>query len=151
MRFISAAIVGAGLVALTLVVGQVLLRLLIRRTWPASVPESLGFTKEIATDLSAREVALALAERFKAFNGGEVVCLGPVRGTAARVLFHAGPQNKRGNLHRPDYLIQVERKGRAALLRLVLNQPYSYLRLNKREVGAVRERLVQAFGGLDGL
>jgi hypothetical protein len=144
--------VAAVFVGLTVAVGWLLLRMLIQRAWPVTVPESLGFTKEVATQLPMREVAEQLAERFKLFNGGEVVCLGPVRGNAARVLFHSGRKNKRGNIHRPDYMVQVERKGdRAVRLRLVLNQPYSYLRINKAEVGVLRERLANAFGGLDTL
>lgn len=139
-------------VAATLVLAWFLAGAWIRRRWPATIPEELGFTKGIETALSLRDVAAQLADRFKAFNGNNVACLGPVRGNAGRVLFHAGPQNKRGNIWRPDYLLQVVRDDTSHVrLRLALNHPYSYVRLNRAEVEALRERLVSAFGQLEQL
>jgi len=78
-----------------------------------------------------------------------VVCLGVVRGNAARALFHAGPKNrtKKGNIYRSDYLLCVRRMGKKKV-KLVLdtNRPYRYLRLNLEQVRKLHRAIVTAYG-----
>lgn len=132
-------------------VGWFFLGMWIKAKWPAQIPEELQFATELTSDLKLREVAENLAERFNDFNSDEVVCLGPVRGTAARVLFHAGPKNagRNKNIHRNDYVLYVERLGTDRVrLRLDTNKSYSYYRINRREVEALNKALSAAFGEL---
>ena len=126
--------------------------LLVRLRWPAKIPHQLAFEHELASDKKLREIAELLAAEFQRPAPGNVVCLGPVRGTAARLLFHSGPNNRRGNIYRPDYLLQVKRLG-AKRVSLVLdtNRPYSYLRIRHSEVEPLVEALRQSLGGITSL
>jgi hypothetical protein len=126
--------------------------LLVRLRWPAKVPRQFRFEHELASDRKLREIAELLAARFQGPAPGNVVCLGPVRGTAARVLFHSGPENRRGNIHRPDYLLQLKRLS-ASRVSLVLetNIPYSYFRIRHSEVEPLVEALRQSLGGITSL
>jgi hypothetical protein len=126
----------------------------IRKLWPARIPRELAFHHELRTTLPLREVAEQLAERFARNSYPEVVCLGPVRGNAARLLFHSGPKNrgKNVNIHRADYLLVVRRVDRKnVVLELDTCRPYGYLRLNTKEVRDLRSALADAFGGLTAL
>ncbi|MEM9865831.1 MAG: hypothetical protein AAF938_29765, partial [Myxococcota bacterium] len=60
----------------------------LRAHFPPPIPAELAFVHEFGSDLKAREAAEALARRFPS-PVGSVTCLGPVRGNAARVLFHS--------------------------------------------------------------
>src|SRR3954463_13550953 len=103
---VSIVFVGLGAI-ITWSVGSLLIRL----RWPAKIPSRFAFEHELASDKKQREIAELLAAKFQGPAPGNVVCLGPVRGTAARLLFHSGPNNRRGNIYRPDYLIQLRRLG----------------------------------------
>ena len=132
-------------------VAWVLLGMWVKTRWPARIPDDLRFERELASDLKLRAIAELLAERFKDYEGRDVVCLGPVRGKAARVLFHAGRKNpgRNRNIHRNDYVLHVERLGKARVkLRLDTNQPYSYFRIERREVEALKRALDGAYGNL---
>ncbi len=124
----------------------------IRAKWPAQIPLELRFESELASDLKLRAIAEKLAERFKEFNSERVVCLGPVRGKAARVLFHAGPKNvgRNRNIHRNDYVLHVERLSKSTdKLRLETNKPYSYYTIDRTEVEALNKALDAANGELN--
>lgn len=126
----------------------------IKGRWPAQIPRELQFERELASDLKLRAIAEELAERFRHFNRDEVVCLGPVRGAAARVLFHAGPKNvgRNKNIYRNDYLLLVERLStRKVKLRLDTNKPYSYFRIRRSEVESLGEALDAAYGGVSAI
>jgi hypothetical protein len=127
--------------------------LFIRLRWPAKLPPDLRFEHELTTDKKLREVAEALAKTFKCPTRDNVVCCGPVRGSAARVLFHSGPDNKgRGEIHRFDYLLQLERRaGNRVRLTLKTNRPYSYLRIRRSEVEPLVAALRKTYGGLSTL
>ena len=89
--------------------------LLIRLRWLAKIPRCFAFEHQLASDKKLREIAELLAAEFKGPAPGNVVCLGLARGTAARLLFHSGPNNRHGNIHRPDYHLQF------------INQPFRFL------------------------
>jgi hypothetical protein len=135
-----AGVVVAGLAALA---GRAWLRWRV----PAEIPPERGFTHEIDSDRPLRELAEELARRFPSGQG--VWCLGPVRGNAGRVLFHSGPQNRRGNLWRPDYVLHLRRvgKGRVALV-LEVNRIYSHPWLRAAELDPLVAALRRAYGGL---
>ena len=140
------------LVGLGAIVTWFVASLLIRRRWPATIPRQFRFEHALASDRTLREIAELLAAQFQRPAPGNVVCLGPVRGTAARVLFHSGPNNRRGNIHRPDYLLQLKRVG-AGRVSLVLetNVPYSYFRVRHSEVEPLVEALRHSLGGITSL
>lgn len=124
----------------------------IRSRWPAKIPRDLQFEHELETTLKLRTLAERLPEYFKDFNSDDVVCLGPVRGNAARVLFHSGPKMTRPNheIHRRDYILHVERLSKKRVrLRLDTNRPYSYFRIRRSEVEPLRSALEGAFGALE--
>ena len=126
--------------------------LLIRLRWPAKIPHQFAFEHELASDKKLREIVELLAAKFQGPVPGNVFCLGPVRGTAARLLFHSGPKNRRGNIYRLDYLLQVRRlAARRISLVLGTNRPYSYLRIRHSEVEPLVEALRQSFGGITSL
>jgi hypothetical protein len=137
------------LVGLGALLSSFVASLLIRLRWPAKIPRQLRFEHELASDKKLREIAELLAALFQEPAPGNVVCLGVVRGTAARVLFHSGPNNRRGNIYRPDYLLKVKRLG-AGRVSLVLetNIPYSYFRIRQREVEPLVEALRQSLGSI---
>ena len=123
----------------------------IRFRWPAKIPSGLAFEHELLCDLKLREIAEALVKSFRSSADG-VVCLGIVRGSAARVLFHSGPRNRgrNVNLHRHDYLIQVVRlDANRVKLRLELNVSYSHLRVRRSEAGPLVHALRAAFGSVE--
>lgn len=126
------AIVVLGLLAALLLS---VVHFLIRWKLPARIPPELGFEREIASDEKLREIAEKLAKKFPGPRDG-VVCLGVVRGTAARVLFHSGPENRgrNVNIYRPDYVLHVVRQGKKVVLRLDTNRPYRYLRIRRSEL-----------------
>src|SRR5690349_14969886 len=68
--------------------------ILVRLRWPAKIPRELTFEHELASGKRLREVAEMLAAKFQGPAPGNVICLGPVRGNAARLLFHSGPNNR---------------------------------------------------------
>jgi len=138
-------VVFAGLGAIvTWTVGSFLIRL----RWPAKIPQQFVVEHELTSDKKLREIAEVLAAEFQGPAPGNVVCLGPARGTAARLLFHSGPNNRRGNTCRPDYLLQVRRLGaRRVLLVLETNRPYSYLRIRRSEIEPLVEALRQFLRG----
>jgi hypothetical protein len=142
-------VVGLGAVA-TWFVGSVLIRL----RWPAEIPRDVTFRHELSSDRKLRDIAELLAAAFEGPAPGNVVCLGPVRGSAARVLFHSGPDNRglKRNIHRADYVLHVRRlrKGHVSLA-LETNKPYSYVRIRHSEVGPLVEALRRAFGGMTNL
>jgi hypothetical protein len=122
---------------------------LIRLRWPAKIPQQFAFEHELTSDKKLREIAELLAAKFQGPAPRSVVCLGPARGTAARLLFHSGLNNRRGNTYRPDYLLQVRRLGaRRVSLVLETNRPYSYLRVRRSEIEPLVEALRQSLGGL---
>jgi hypothetical protein len=118
------------------------------------IPPELGFSHELATGLGLRAAAEALAARWPGRTPDNVVCLGPVRGNAGRVLFHSGPDNRgrNVNIHRPDYVLHVRKatSGRV-FVTLETNRPYSYLRLRRRELAPLVRALRDAYGGLTDL
>lgn len=134
-----------GLVSAALA-GWLALRFLVGRYFPPQVPSDLAFSFEREHQGTLYQVAEALVEEFRPHNGDGVWCLGRVRGNAARVLFHAGPQNRRGNLWRNDYLLVVSREGKRTRVTLALNSGYTYLWPRRREIEALRARLVEAYG-----
>ena len=144
---VSIVFLGVGAIA-TWSVGSLLIRL----RWPSKIPHQFAFEHDLASDKKLREIAELLAAQFKGPAPGNVVCLGPVRGTAARLLFHSGPNRRHGNIYRPDYLLQVKRIGakRVALV-LETNRPYSYLRIRRSEIKPLVEALRQSFGGITSL
>ncbi len=81
------------------------------------------------------------------------MCLGPVRGNAARLLFHAGPKNRGGgNIYRWDYLLHLERVGKDRIaLVLKLSSSYTYLRANRVELQQLNDALHAAFDAIDTL
>lgn len=125
------------------------------RWWmPARLPDDARFAHELHTSRSLREVAEELARRFADRTPSDVVCLGPVRGNAARILFHAGPRNvgQRVHLYRHDYLLHVRRVAKDRVrLELALAHPYSYLRPHRGELSLLLPALEEAFGDLDSL
>jgi len=125
----------------------------IRTRWPARVPDELAFRHPLESTRPLREIAEALARMFPQ-DDPEIVCLGPVRGSAARMLFHVGPKNrgKNANIHRPDYLLCVRRLAKTRVeLVLETNLPYRYLRLRTNEVRRLHEAVTAAFGTLEEL
>ncbi|MBW2736623.1 MAG: hypothetical protein JRH20_29900 [Deltaproteobacteria bacterium] len=134
------------------VVASFFVGLAIRHQWPAQIPPDLRFERELSSALKLCRIAELLVERFSDFNNDDVVCLGLVRSNAARVLFHAGPKNTghNRNLHRPDYVLHVERLSQGRVkLRLGTNKPYSYLRIRRAEVDALKRTLHDAFDAVD--
>ncbi len=123
----------------------------VRALLPPSIPPDLGFRHELETDLRLREVAETLARRFAAPSSEGVVCLGPVRGNAARILFHSGPKNrgKNRNIHRADYILHVRRcSKRRVVLELGLHGSYSYLRAHRGELEPLVRALQAQYGHL---
>ena len=133
------------LTALALAAGWLALRLVVARFFPPRVPPDLAFSFTREDTGPLRAVAEGLVEEFRPYNGDGVWCLGPVRGNAARVLFHAGPQNRSGNLWRNDYLLVLTREGKGVRATLAINPSYSYLRPNRAELEALRARLAAAY------
>jgi hypothetical protein len=125
--------------------------ILVRLRWPAKIPRQLGFEHELASDEKLRKIAERLAAEFQGPAPGNVVCLGAVRGSAARLLFHSGPKNpgRNRNIYRADYVLHVRRlgKGRVSLV-LETNRPYSYLRIRNSELEPLVAALRRAFGGV---
>jgi hypothetical protein len=65
------------------------------------------------------------------------------------VLFHSGPQNRRGNLWRPDYVLHLRRVGKARVaLVLEVNRIYSHPWLRAAELDPLVAALRRAYGGL---
>jgi len=126
------------------------LHLVIRLRFPARIPPDLGFEHEIESALKLREVAVLLAKRFPGPTDS-VVCLGVARGNAGRLLFHSGPQNRgrNVNIYRPDYVLELVRRGKRIVLRLDTNRPYSYLRLRRSEVDPLVGVLRKVYGKVD--
>ena len=121
---------------------------LIRLRWPAKIPQQFAFEHELSSDKKLREIAEVLDAEFQGASLGNVVCLGLARGTAARLLFHSGPNNRRGSTYRPDYLLQVRRLGvRRVSLVLETNRPYSHIRIRRSEIEPLVEALRQSLGG----
>jgi len=137
----------AGLVA----AAGFVLRMAIKSAFPARIPPDLRYEHELSSTKGLRDIAIELGVRFRPFNRDLVVCLGPVRGNAARLLFHAGPQNKgNGNIHRRDYVLALKRLGKDRIgLEVTLNSSYSYMRANRRELSLLNEALHEAFDGID--
>jgi hypothetical protein len=133
-----------------LFVGWSVVSLVVRYRWPAQIPADLAFDHELTSSKKLREVAEDLASRFGAPAGDNVVCCGAVRGNAARVLFHSGPDNKgNGEIHRFDYVLYLERRGGQRIgLVLKTNRPYSYLRLRRTEVEPLVAALRRTYGSL---
>ena len=130
--------------------GLVVAREFLRWRWPAKLPERWAYKHSFSTSEKLRPAAEMLAIRFRPFNSDAVSCLGPVKGNAARLLFHAGPQNKRGNIHRWDYLLCLKRVGKGRVeMRLELASRYSYLRPHERELKLLTAALHEAFDDLD--
>lgn len=125
------------------------------RWWmPAQLPDDARFAHELRTTRPLREVAEELGRRFADRTPSDVVCLGPVRGTAARLLFHAGPRNagQRAHLYRHDYVLHVRRVTKDRVrLELALAHPYSYLRPHRGELSLLLPALEDAYGGLETL
>jgi hypothetical protein len=120
---------------------------LVRLRWPAKIPHHFAFEHELTSERKLREIAELLAAEFHGPAPGNVICLGPVRGTAARVLFHSGPNNRRGNIYRLDYVLELRRLGaRRVSLVLRTNRPYSYLRIRRSEVEPLVEALRHSLG-----
>jgi hypothetical protein len=122
----------------------------IRLRWPAQLPTDLMFEHELTSDLKLRELAQELSRRFTRTD--DVVCLGIVRGVAARVLFHSGPLNRgrNVNIHRADYLLTLTRLGpRRVQLRLEINRMYSYVRAKRSEIEPLVRALRANYGTLD--
>ena len=121
----------------------------VRLRFPPRIPPELGFEHDLTSARKLREVAEILAKKFPS-PVNDVVCLGVVRGNAARILFHSGPKNrtKRGNIHRFDYLLEVVREGKKMRLRLTLNRPYSSLRLRRSEMEPLVRALRSAYGDI---
>jgi hypothetical protein len=139
------------LLAVGLFIAWRLAQFALRLWWPAKLSPELTFRHELSTTMKLREVAEALAKRFGAPAADNVVCLGPVRGNAARVLFHSGPDNPgtNVNIHRADYVLHVKRLSDSRVaLELALNHPYSYVRLNLREVEPLLRALRETYGRL---
>jgi hypothetical protein len=135
------------LIALGAIVTWSVGSLLIRLRWPAKIPRQFAFEHELASDKKLREIVEVLATHFQQPGPGNVVCLGPARGSAARLLFHSGPNNRRGNIYRPDYMLALKRLGpRRVSLVLQTNRPYSYLRIRRSEVEPLVEALRRAIG-----
>ncbi len=125
-----------------------IVHLLVRLRFPARIPSELGFEREVRSGLALREIAEKLAKMFPGPIEG-VVCLGVVRGNAARVLFHSGPTNRGKNrsLHRPDYILEAVRRGKSVvLMRLTTNRPYSYLRIRRSELDPLVSVLRKIYG-----
>ena len=144
MKFVFASLIFLGLGA----VAWFFIGMWIKEKWPARIPDELRFEHDISSDLKLRAIAERLAEQCKDFNSEEVVCLGAVRGTAARVLFHAGPKNRGRNksIHRNDYILHVQRLSKTRVrLRLDINTPYSYFRINRNEVEALVRALEKRY------
>jgi hypothetical protein len=147
------SIVAAFLLAGIAIVAGLALHLLVRLRWPARIPPDLRFTHEVMSTKHLRVIAGSLAARFVGPTPDNVVCLGPVRGNAARVLFHSGANNtgKNRNIHRPDYILHIKRlsKERVALeLDTNTNRPYSYLRIRRAEVEPLTRALLEQFGSV---
>jgi hypothetical protein len=144
---IASTILGIGFLAFGALAVWFVGSLLIRLRWPAKIPSHLAFEHELSSDKKLREIAEILAKEFKGPAPGNVVCLGPARGSAARLLFHSGPQNRRGNIYRNDYVVALSRRGgkRVAMV-LQTNKPYSYLRIRRSEVEPLVEALRQSMG-----
>jgi hypothetical protein len=127
---------------------------LIRLRWPAKIPRQFAFEHELTTEKKLREVAELLVPVFQGPAPGNVVCLGPARGSAARLLFHAGPNNRGRNrsIYRPDYVLHVKRvRGKRVSLVLDTNRPYSYFRVRQSEIVPLVEALQRSFGGITSL
>lgn len=123
----------------------------VRKLWPARMPRELTFGHALQTTLPLRDVAEHLAKHFAQRSYPEVVCLGPVRGKAARLLFHSGPKNrgKNVNIHRADYLLVVRRVDQKnVVLELDVCQPYGYIRLNTKEARDLHSAVADAFGSI---
>jgi len=124
----------------------------IRKRWPALIPDELSFDHTIRTNQSLRAVAEHLAQTFPHELDPLVVCLGPVRGNAGRVLFHVGPKNrgKNTNIHNADYLLCVRRVNkRAVVLQLDTNRPHRHLFLREGEVRRLLDVVTSAYGGIE--
>lgn len=126
----------------------------LKNKWPARIPVDLAFVHDFSSQLTLRAIAERLAEQFRELKHENVVCLGPVRGTAARLLFHAGPKNsgRNKNIHRDDYILHVERLGKSSVrLRLDTNKPYPNLIIKRKEVEVLSSALEKTFGELRNL
>lgn len=137
----------SGLALLAWKVGSFLVRL----KFPLTIPASLGFEHELTSEHELRRTAEILAGRFPGPTPDGVVCLGVVRGTAARVLFHSGPVNpgKNVNLYRRDYVLSLRRLGKTRVaLTLGLNRPYSYPRLRRSELDPLVAALRAVHGAI---
>lgn len=97
-------VVGVGFLALGAFATWFVGSLLIRLRWPAKIPSRFAFERELTSDKKLSDIAELLAAEFKGPAPGNVVCLGPARGSAARLLFHSGPNNRHGSIYRPDYV-----------------------------------------------
>jgi hypothetical protein len=146
VKHVVAVVLLGAIAALVLAV----LHLVVRLKLPARIPPELGFEREIESARKLREIAELLAKRFPGPTDG-VVCLGVSRGNAGRVLFHSGPQNRgrNVNIYRPDYILEVVRRGKRIVLRLDTNRPYSYLRLRRSELDPLVRVLRKVYGELD--
>ncbi len=119
----------------------------LRRT--PKIPPDLVFEHELRSREKLRAIAEALPSKFRAPKGHGVVCLGVVRGNAARVLFHAGPTEPRGSLYRLDYVLFVERVSKQRVrLRLGTNAPYSYFKIRRSELAPLVGALRESFGDI---
>ncbi len=139
--FLAGLVAGAGFV----------LRMIVMSIFPARIPPDLRYEHELSSDKGLRAVAIELGERFRPFNRELVVCMGPVRGNAARLLFYAGPKNRGdGSIHRRDYVLVLKRHGKTRIgLELTLNSSYTYMRANRTELTLLTEALHQAFDAID--
>jgi hypothetical protein len=128
----------------------VVLKWILMARFPARIPPDLRYEHELSSSKKLRDVAIELGQRFVPFNRELVVCMGPVRGNAARLLFHSGPKNKgRGNIHRRDHVLSLKRLGPHRIgLELTLNSSYSYMRANRKELTLLSEALHEAFDGI---
>lgn len=144
-KLVVEVILLGGLALLAWKVGSFVIRL----KFPATIPPALGFEHELDSTLELRRISEILAGQFPGPTPENVVCLGVVRGTAARILFHSGPNypGKNVNIHRIDYVLSLRRlsKTRVALT-LGLNRPYSYLRLRRSELDPLVAALKSAYG-----
>ena len=138
--------VGIALAAVFAWIAFRVLHFVVRLRFPPKIPPDSTYEHAIESALPTREIAEILAKKFPSPMNG-VVCLGVVRGTAARILFHSGPleQKKNRNIHRHDYVLEVVRRNKTPLLRLALNRPYSYLRIRRSELAPLVAALHEVY------
>jgi hypothetical protein len=124
----------------------------IRDKWPAEIPENLAFNHIVKSNNSLREIAEYLAKIFVENPYPEIVCLGAVRGNAARVLFHVGHKNskKHKNIYRDDYLLCVVRVKKSVVkLVITTKKPYRYFRLKHDEAYKLNNAVISVLGQIE--